>query len=635
MNRRTLSVLCVFALGLAGNVFAQGTAFNYQGQLSDAGAPANAPYDFRFAVFDAVTNGTQVSASLTNAAVPASNGLFNVTLDFGTNVFMGASRWLDIAVRAVGVTNFTVLAPRQPVLPVPYAMFATTASNVLGSVSAAQLTGTASSPVNFTNNNNTFAGTFNGTFAGNGAALTALNASQLATGTVPDARLSNNVARLDRDQTYSGANNFTNWNNNFTGNFFGNGLVGWLAVTGTVQQAVRDTGYLLLNSSRTTVILPPSGALQLGDIVRVSGPKVGGWLVAQNTNQSILGQFYTANNSTWVQANAVSAGWVGLASSSDGVKMVASAQGGSGIYTSSDSGKNWVKVTGTYTPLSVASSSDGSKLFGANNGGSIIYSTNSGVTWKVAGGTASTAWNAIACSADGARAVAVVNAVAGRIYTSADSGVTWTLRSSDAGTWFAVASSANGSNLVAAIYGGRIYTSTNAGVNWTQRTGAPNGNWTALASSADGSRLAAANFGGKIYTSEDFGATWAQQTNSPSGNWYALASSADGNRLVAAINGGNVYVSANGGLTWVAQGSTAQNWRAVTTSADGTIMAAGYAATLTSGLIFYRQAVSQFTQTTTGAAGSLVGGQGSAVELQYIGNNQFIPVSSQGVFWAN
>ncbi|MEI9863327.1 MAG: hypothetical protein WDN00_01970 [Limisphaerales bacterium] len=38
---------------------------------------------------------------------------------------------------------------------------------------------------------------------------------------------------------------------------------------------------------------------------------------------------------------------------------------------------------------------------------------------------------------------------------------------------------------------------------------------------------------------------------------------------------------------------------------------------------------------TTTSTGSIVGSQGSAVELQYIGNNQFMPVSSTGIIWAN
>lgn len=34
--------------------------------------------------------------------------------------------------------------------------------------------------------------------------------------------------------------------------------------------------------------------------------------------------------------------------------------------------------------------------------------------------------------------------------------------------------------------------------------------------------------------------------------------------------------------------------------------------------------------TTTGTSGYLVGEQGSIIELQYLGNNVFLPLSSQG-----
>jgi hypothetical protein len=37
----------------------------------------------------------------------------------------------------------------------------------------------------------------------------------------------------------------------------------------------------------------------------------------------------------------------------------------------------------------------------------------------------------------------------------------------------------------------------------------------------------------------------------------------------------------------------------------------------------------------TGTNGFISGGQGTAVELQYIGNGKFMPVSSAGSIWAN
>src|SRR5262245_32626316 len=77
---------------------AQGTAFTYQGRLNNQGALANGIYDFRFAIYDAVTNGVQQGTAITNLATLVSNGLFTVVLNFG-NQFNGADRWLDISTR--------------------------------------------------------------------------------------------------------------------------------------------------------------------------------------------------------------------------------------------------------------------------------------------------------------------------------------------------------------------------------------------------------------------------------------------------------------------------------------------------------------------------------------------------------
>ena len=130
------------------NGFAQGTAFTYQGRLNDGANGANGTYNVRFAIYDALTVGTQQGSLFTNAATAVSNGLFTVTLDFG-NQFPGAQRWLEIGVRTNGNGAFTTLAPRQPLTPTPYAVFAANAGSATtatsagsaGSVLASNLTG--------------------------------------------------------------------------------------------------------------------------------------------------------------------------------------------------------------------------------------------------------------------------------------------------------------------------------------------------------------------------------------------------------------------------------------------------------------------------------------------------------------
>ncbi len=100
------------------------TSIAYQGRLVDAGAPANGVYDLRFIAFDSEIGGTQFGQVVTREDVTVTNGLFTTQLDFGADVFKGDQRWVELAVKPGSGGNFTVLSPRQPVSPVPYALYA-------------------------------------------------------------------------------------------------------------------------------------------------------------------------------------------------------------------------------------------------------------------------------------------------------------------------------------------------------------------------------------------------------------------------------------------------------------------------------------------------------------------------------
>nr|WP_290666492.1 hypothetical protein [Ardenticatena sp.] len=102
---------------------AVGTAFTYQGRLTDNGNPANGTYDFQFKLFDAATGGAQVGSTVTVEDVTVTDGVFTVQLDFGGSAFDGNARWLEIAVRPGSSTGgYTTLAPRQALTPAPYAL---------------------------------------------------------------------------------------------------------------------------------------------------------------------------------------------------------------------------------------------------------------------------------------------------------------------------------------------------------------------------------------------------------------------------------------------------------------------------------------------------------------------------------
>lgn len=160
------------------------TAFTYQGSLTSNGLPADGFFDLRFRLLDqaGTPGGVQIGPTLCIDNLQVIDGRFSAALDFGA-VFAGQRRFLEVAVRpgSVGtcgvLVGYTVLEPRQEVTAAPNAAFALTA-------------GTASS--------------LNGQ-----PASFYTNAANLTSGTIPDQRLSTNVATIGAAQTFSGTKTFS------------------------------------------------------------------------------------------------------------------------------------------------------------------------------------------------------------------------------------------------------------------------------------------------------------------------------------------------------------------------------------------------------------------------------------------
>ena len=100
------------------------TAFIYQGQLRDEGAPSTGVYDLLFKLYPTQTGGDEIG-SISFDHKELTNGLFKLELDFGAVLNDGKESWLEIAVRPTGSTEpHTVLSPRQHLTATPYAVFA-------------------------------------------------------------------------------------------------------------------------------------------------------------------------------------------------------------------------------------------------------------------------------------------------------------------------------------------------------------------------------------------------------------------------------------------------------------------------------------------------------------------------------
>ena len=419
MKTQTAFLLILLLLWSGGRqAAAQGTAFTYQGQLTANGGPAKGSYDLRFAIFDSAAAVTQIGNALTNSATPVTNGLFTVTLDFGSEVFTGPARWLEVGVRSNATGVFTTLSPLQLLTPAPYAVMANTAnsaSNLLGTLPASQLPSTV-----VTNNqaNLNLSGNISGNISGNGSGLTG----------VP-------------------------------------GTVTWQAPSAATLQGQPNTGYVLTNTQLVTLTLPASP--NIGDVVQVAGVGSGGWILAQNPGQSISGNF----TPIWVGIGAPFTIWFSIVSSSNGTKLAAVVDGG-GIYTSINSGANWTQQTSAPVTnwVSIGSSSDGTHLAAVVVVGGICTSINSGTNWTQQAGAPVTNWQSIASSSDGTKLAAMVNG--GGIWTSINSGTNWTKQNrAPADYWSSIASSSDGTHLAAVANGGGVYTSVNSGTNWTQQTG--------------------------------------------------------------------------------------------------------------------------------------------------------------------
>ncbi|HEY0460104.1 MAG TPA: hypothetical protein VGC97_13285 [Pyrinomonadaceae bacterium] len=137
-------ILFITALIFAGTARAQTNAFNYQGKLTDAGAP-QATYQMQFKLFDAASGGSQIGSTIDNPSVAVSGGVFSVKLDFGANVFTGADRFLEISVRRSAADSYVTLSPRQQIASSPYSIRTLSAQQADLALNSNQLGGVAAS----------------------------------------------------------------------------------------------------------------------------------------------------------------------------------------------------------------------------------------------------------------------------------------------------------------------------------------------------------------------------------------------------------------------------------------------------------------------------------------------------------
>ncbi len=113
----------LFTVLFLNNTDAATTKFNYQGQVTFEGSPANDTFDVWFKLFDNPDNISSTELSEIFQTLVIENGLLYTELDFGDVAFNGQDLWLEVLIeKPNGVPGYFRLTPRIAINTSPYAI---------------------------------------------------------------------------------------------------------------------------------------------------------------------------------------------------------------------------------------------------------------------------------------------------------------------------------------------------------------------------------------------------------------------------------------------------------------------------------------------------------------------------------
>ena len=228
----------------------------------------------------------------------------------------------------------------------------------------------------------------------------------------------------------------------------------------------------------------------------------------------------------------------------------------------------------------IAGSLDGTKLIAGGN--QVLYtSSNSGSTWTLQSGglpIEGITWNSLCCSSNGTIVYGTVSTLG--IFKSTNSGVTWTqlpfTPNPEGETFEHVCCSSNGSVVLIAS-NTYAHVSTDGGATFTAARAAT-GSGVMCAMSSDGSVMYYSNISAGIWVSKNTGVTWASAIGELQNVIFFVACSADGATVISLCKDHSVvYISRDTGTTWTDISSTSpvlqssnQQWtKGLAVSPDG------------------------------------------------------------------
>jgi len=280
---------------------------------------------------------------------------------------------------------------------------------------------------------------------------------------------------------------------------------------------------------------------------------------------------------SWIPSYSVNKAWKSITSNGTGEYLAACVNSENSlnsdhIFWSSDYGESWEQSQSygesweqSQSPgilwTSITSNETGDRLAACAQDGYIYISSNYGVNWDVSY-SENKAWKSITSNGTGEYlAVCDVSTdVVDYIYTSSNSGASWTPRTTP--VRFALITSDETGQRLAASNGYNVYTSSNYGADWNQRTFLINNssfNLQSITSNETGQYLSVCggdqiSQNSSIFTSSDYGISW-NQTTFPRRYWSAIASNHSGQRVVVGSPDlitlrGYVSTSSDYGVTW-------------------------------------------------------------------------------------
>ena len=268
---------------------------------------------------------------------------------------------------------------------------------------------------------------------------------------------------------------------------------------------------------------------------------------------------------------------------------------------------NFHKISGCINAAATGGSkisNDGLNISYLVNNGSICISHDGGISWKLltVPGTQNQISREFTMSEDGTRIAIAFAATSngpwgGYIYTSSDSGETWTTQATAGNrAWWSISGSSDGLNLIDCALSSNpglmikdeyVYVSHDGGTSWVRQN--ITSVWMSTFSNSSGSRLAAMAWttgptnSNLVYESLDNGATWQAISNPPTmALGYSITASEDlSNIAVGNANGGGIYLF-NGNWIYVNTVpvlSSGQGWISYGTSSNALYTVADFSST--------------------------------------------------------